>query len=699
MGNCAELCVAKYEFTREEQDAYSLWSPTSARRTPPRAGLFADEIVPVEIPQKKGDPLGSTRDEEPFAAPAREDADAEARVPEGRHRHGRQRLQDQRRRRGPGRDDARRRRRRKAGSRSRASSPAGVAQAPEWFTTAPVGAIQKLLGEDRASTVATSTSGRSTRRSRRSPMAAIRELSLDPADRVNVRGGAVALGHPIGASGARILTTLMHALRQRGEKRGIAAICIGGGEATAMLVGNGVTLSPTRPAGLRSGRRRCPAFRAEAPWAWRLLARYLRGPARRVPSRSSGPRSPGRRRRGRLRNRPRPRRPRGVPAAGAGAAARRRARGRPDLLGPAPGFERGARARGAPRPALRVPDADAARGGRGFRGGVRRASSAAGGSVDTRLCDPPDGAARRLPPSLPLARRGRGGGAARGGGRGRPGRLSAPLRGDGRLRARGPGGEGADRRGGRARRGLLAGSHRGGFARAGGQAHRGHRAGRGGRGRGRERLRPGLSARLEDVGRGLHARVRRRPLRRRARTPRRPFRRARPGPALATEEGVVVASVPNVGHWTIIDDLMRGRFDYVPYSLLSGTHLRFFTRATLEDLFEASGYRVVAIEGRRFRYRRRGRAPRPAGALSRREPGSGRFGVRGRRNGATNRRIVGSTDRRLSSRSDDEQGRLVRRRGRADIPDGATLVVGGFGLCGIPENLHRAPSCAAASRT
>ena len=66
-------------------------------------------------------------------------------------------------------------------------------------------------------------------------MAAIRELKLDPA-KVNVRGGAVALGHPIGASGARILTTLIHALRKEGKKRGIAAICIGGGEATAMLV-------------------------------------------------------------------------------------------------------------------------------------------------------------------------------------------------------------------------------------------------------------------------------------------------------------------------------------------------------------------------------------------------------------------------------------------------------------------------------
>ena len=66
-------------------------------------------------------------------------------------------------------------------------------------------------------------------------LAAIRELDLDPA-KVNVRGGAVALGHPIGASGARILTTLVHALRHAGKRRGVAAICIGGGEATAMLV-------------------------------------------------------------------------------------------------------------------------------------------------------------------------------------------------------------------------------------------------------------------------------------------------------------------------------------------------------------------------------------------------------------------------------------------------------------------------------
>jgi acetyl-CoA C-acetyltransferase len=108
------------------------------------------------------------------------------------------------------------------------------AQAPAWFTTAPIGAMQKLLDRtgwskadvdlyeiNEAFAVVT--------------MAAMREMDL-PADRVNVNGGACALGHPIGASGARILVTLLAALKARGGKRGVASLCIGGGEATAMAV-------------------------------------------------------------------------------------------------------------------------------------------------------------------------------------------------------------------------------------------------------------------------------------------------------------------------------------------------------------------------------------------------------------------------------------------------------------------------------
>jgi acetyl-CoA C-acetyltransferase len=108
------------------------------------------------------------------------------------------------------------------------------AQAPEWFTTAPVGAIKKLMKEinwqvkdvdlfeiNEAFAVVT--------------MAAMEELDI-PHDKVNVNGGATALGHPIGASGNRILVTLLHALRQQNLKKGVASLCIGGGEATAIAV-------------------------------------------------------------------------------------------------------------------------------------------------------------------------------------------------------------------------------------------------------------------------------------------------------------------------------------------------------------------------------------------------------------------------------------------------------------------------------
>ena len=117
---------------------------------------------------------------------------------------------------------------------ARILAQASVAQEPEWFTTAPVGAIQKVLKKaglemsdidrfeinEAFSNVA---------------MAAMKELDISH-DVVNVNGGAVALGHPIGASGARILVTLLHAMKTRGAKRGLAAICIGGGEASALIV-------------------------------------------------------------------------------------------------------------------------------------------------------------------------------------------------------------------------------------------------------------------------------------------------------------------------------------------------------------------------------------------------------------------------------------------------------------------------------
>ena len=108
------------------------------------------------------------------------------------------------------------------------------AREPEWFTLAPVGAIQKLLKrlDWRASDVDLYEVNEAFAVV---AMAAIKDLGLDPA-RVNVNGGACALGHPIGATGARILTTLLYALKSRGKKRGIASLCIGGGEATALAI-------------------------------------------------------------------------------------------------------------------------------------------------------------------------------------------------------------------------------------------------------------------------------------------------------------------------------------------------------------------------------------------------------------------------------------------------------------------------------
>src|SRR6185437_3462374 len=140
---------------------------------------------------------------------------------------------------------------------------AGVAQAPEWFTTAPAGAIRGVLERagwrdadvdlyeiNEAFAVVT--------------LAAMRDLSLDAA-RVNVHGGACALGHPIGASGARIITTLLHALRRRGGGRGVAALCIGGGEATAVAIEAAAPERACLPGvRLRRGRQHAAAGLAEA---------------------------------------------------------------------------------------------------------------------------------------------------------------------------------------------------------------------------------------------------------------------------------------------------------------------------------------------------------------------------------------------------------------------------------------------------
>jgi acetyl-CoA C-acetyltransferase len=233
MGNCAEMCVAKYAFSREEQDAFAMESYRRARSAT-ETGLFADEIAPVEVAQKKGSPLRVDKDEEPYAAPLEKMAQLKPAFQKdgsvtaanaSKINDGAAALVVAS----------------EEGARARGARPiarvkawAGVAQEPEWFTTAPIGAIQRLL-QKTGLAVSDIDLFEINEAFAAVAMAAIKELSLDPA-KVNVRGGAVALGHPIGSSGARIVTTLVHALRREGKKRGIAAICIGGGEATAMLV-------------------------------------------------------------------------------------------------------------------------------------------------------------------------------------------------------------------------------------------------------------------------------------------------------------------------------------------------------------------------------------------------------------------------------------------------------------------------------
>ncbi|MER1939963.1 MULTISPECIES: acetyl-CoA C-acyltransferase [unclassified Castellaniella] len=232
MGVFAEDCVSKYHFTREEQDAFSLESLKRARKAN-EDGTFGWEITPVTIKGRKGDTVVD-KDEGPFKAvpekiptlkPAFKKDGTVTAANSSSISDGASALVVMRASTAQA-----------LGSKPLARIVAHTqhAQEPQWFTTAPVGAIQKLLAKtgwkaedvdlyeiNEAFAVVT--------------MAAMKELNL-PHDRVNIHGGATALGHPIGASGARLLTTLIGALRKTGGKRGIASLCIGGGEAVALAI-------------------------------------------------------------------------------------------------------------------------------------------------------------------------------------------------------------------------------------------------------------------------------------------------------------------------------------------------------------------------------------------------------------------------------------------------------------------------------
>lgn len=233
MGNAGELCAAKYRLSRQEVDDFALESYSRARDAIAR-GAFKKEIVPVAVPQKKGAPALVSDDEEPNRvdltklrqlkpvfqddgvltvgnSPSCNDG-AAALVIMAEEEAVRLGLAPM----------------------ARIVGYAGAALAPEWFTIAPIDAIRRLL-KDVGLSVNDIDLFEINEAFSAVSLAINRELGLDP-KKVNVNGGAVALGHPIGATGARILTTLLYAMEERDARRGLAALCIGGGEALALLV-------------------------------------------------------------------------------------------------------------------------------------------------------------------------------------------------------------------------------------------------------------------------------------------------------------------------------------------------------------------------------------------------------------------------------------------------------------------------------
>jgi len=232
MGTFGEDCAAKYSFSREQQDAFATESVKRAQRAT-QDGSFATEITPVTVKERAGERVVSIDegpgkiklDKIPALKPAfKKDgtitAASSSSINDGAaalvmmkastaQRLGCQPL-------------------------ARIVAHATHAQEPEWFSTAPVGASQQVLAKAGWS-VGDVDLWEINEAFAVVPMALMAELNV-PHDKVNVNGGACALGHPIGASGARIMVTLIHALKARGLKKGVATLCIGGGEATAVAL-------------------------------------------------------------------------------------------------------------------------------------------------------------------------------------------------------------------------------------------------------------------------------------------------------------------------------------------------------------------------------------------------------------------------------------------------------------------------------
>lgn len=232
MGNCGDAVAAKYGFTREDQDAFAIESYKRAQAAQ-KEGRFKEEIIPVTVKDRKGETLVD-EDEEP----KRVQLDKLASLRPAFSKEGTvtaanaSTLND-----GAAAllvTSAETAKARGYNTFARIVADSTAAIEPKWFTVAPVHALAKLYEKTKTKPldwdlyeINEAFSGVT--------MAAMKEHGI-PSERVNVNGGAVSIGHPIGCSGARVMVTLLHALRQQNKKRGIATLCIGGGEAVAMAV-------------------------------------------------------------------------------------------------------------------------------------------------------------------------------------------------------------------------------------------------------------------------------------------------------------------------------------------------------------------------------------------------------------------------------------------------------------------------------
>ena len=232
MGTFGEDCAAKYSFTREQQDKFAIASVERAQAAT-KSGAFKEEITPVTVSTRKGD-VTISEDEGPAKArldkiaslkPAFKKDGTITAASSSSINDGAAALVLMR---------ASTAKELGCTPLARIVGHAMHAQEPEWFSTAPVGATEKLLKKIGWS-VADVDLWEINEAFAVVPMALMAELNISH-DIVNVNGGACALGHPIGASGARVIVTLLHALKARGKKRGMATLCIGGGEATAMAI-------------------------------------------------------------------------------------------------------------------------------------------------------------------------------------------------------------------------------------------------------------------------------------------------------------------------------------------------------------------------------------------------------------------------------------------------------------------------------